>query len=181
MHGFLVRTPICHIVPVSRAYGSPPKLRGWTVSVSPHLRANLLLVQKEWYGIAIPYSARGGYSAWATTYSWDFDQKSLGVHKNSLSAKFGSPPPPGKRPRMRRNCTNQYEILKIDTFSGGGGGETRLYGQDDFMDIWAFLIWGLSKTQALYTDPKSHSRATRRTLPYWKCYGARIRIILLPP
>ena len=38
---------------------------------------------------------------------------------------------------MRKKCTNQYKILKIDTFSGEGG--TRFYGQNDFMDIWAFL------------------------------------------
>ena len=25
---------------------------------------------------------------------------------------------------------------------GGGGGETQFYGQNDFMDIWAFLING---------------------------------------
>ena len=38
-----------------------------------------------------------------------------------LSAKFGvTPPPPRKGPKMRKNCTNQYKILKIDTFSGGG-------------------------------------------------------------
>ena len=42
---------------------------------------------------------------------------------------------------MRKNCTNQYKILNIDTFSaGGGGGGTRFYGQNAFMDIWAFLI-----------------------------------------
>ena len=40
-----------------------------------------------------------------------------------LSAKFGftPPPPPPKGPKMRKNCTNKYKILKIDTFSGGGG------------------------------------------------------------
>ena len=36
-----------------------------------------------------------------------------------LSAKFGLPPPPRKGPEMRKNSTNQYKILKIDTFSGG--------------------------------------------------------------
>ena len=35
---------------------------------------------------------------------------------------------------MRKNCTNQYKILKIDTFSPGGGG-TRFYGQNDFMGV----------------------------------------------
>ena len=39
---------------------------------------------------------------------------------------------------MRKTCTNQYKILKIDTFSGAGGG-TRFYGQNNFMDTWAFL------------------------------------------
>ena len=56
-----------------------------------------------------------------------------------LSAKFGFTPPP-KGPKMRKNCTNQKKILEIDTFSGGG--ETQLYGQNDFMDIWAFLTYG---------------------------------------
>ena len=40
---------------------------------------------------------------------------------------------------MRKNCTNQHKLLKSDTFSGGGGGETQLYGPNDFIDIWAFL------------------------------------------
>ena len=42
---------------------------------------------------------------------------------------------------MRKDYTNQWKILKIDTFFGGGG-ETQFYGQNDFMDIWAFLIKG---------------------------------------
>ena len=66
----------------------------------------------------------------------DFCQKSLGVHK-ILVRKIWFPPPPRKGPKMRKNCRNQYKILKIDTFSVG---ETRFYGQNDFMDIWAFLI-----------------------------------------
>ena len=63
-----------------------------------------------------------------------FGQKSLGVHKN-LICKIWLYPPPPKGPTMRNNCTNQYKILKIDTSSGGGEGETRFYGQIDFMDI----------------------------------------------
>ena len=34
------------------------------------------------------------------------------------------PPPPPKRAQHEENFTNQYEILKIDTFSAGGGGNT---------------------------------------------------------
>ena len=42
-----------------------------------------------------------------------------------FSAKFGfTPPPPKKKkgPKMRKHCTSQQKIPKIDTFSGGGGG-----------------------------------------------------------
>ena len=39
---------------------------------------------------------------------------------------------------MRKNCTNQYKILKIDTLSGGG--KRDFFGQNDFMDIWVFLM-----------------------------------------
>ena len=42
---------------------------------------------------------------------------------------------------MRKSCTNQYRILKIDTLFGEGG--TQFYGQNDFMDIWAFLSLGI--------------------------------------
>ena len=52
-----------------------------------------------------------------------------------VSAKFGFTPTPRKGPKLRKNCTNQYKILKIDTFSGGGGRNF----MEDFMDIWAFL------------------------------------------
>ena len=57
------------------------------------------------------------------------------------AAKFGlTPPPPKKKAKMRKNCTNQQKILKLDTFSGGRG-ETQFYGQNDLMDTWAFLIF----------------------------------------
>ena len=46
---------------------------------------------------------------------------------------------------MRENCTNQYKILKIGT--SWGGGETRFHGQNDFMDIWAFLQMNLGHFQ----------------------------------
>ena len=39
--------------------------------------------------------------------------------------------------KMRKNCSISVEILKIDTFPGGG---MQFNGQD-FMDIWAFLIF----------------------------------------
>ena len=39
---------------------------------------------------------------------------------------------------MRKISANQQKILKIDTFSGGGG--RQLYGQNDLMDIRAFMI-----------------------------------------
>ena len=52
-----------------------------------------------------------------------------------LSAKFGftSPPPPPKKAQNEEKLYKSVEILKIDTISGGG--ETRFYGQNDFMDI----------------------------------------------
>ena len=39
--------------------------------------------------------------------------------------------------------TVQISIISsnLTLFSGGGGG-TQFYGQNDFMDIWAFLIFG---------------------------------------
>ena len=47
-----------------------------------------------------------------------------------LSAKFGftPPPPPRKGPKMRKNRTNPQNILKVDTFSSGGGGWELLKG-----------------------------------------------------
>ena len=64
--------------------------------------------------------------------------ESLGVRKILVRKIWFNPPPPRKVPKTRKNCTNQQRILKIDTFPGGG--KKRLYGQNDFMDIWAFLI-----------------------------------------
>ena len=46
-------------------------------------------------------------------------QKSLGVHK-ILVRKIWFYPPPRKGPKMRKNCTNQQKILKLDTFGRGG-------------------------------------------------------------
>ena len=57
----------------------------------------------------------------------------------------------------------QEKIHKSDTFSGGGGGETRFYGQNDFMDIWAFLILGLAAF--LLTDPEERARDVLYSLP----------------
>ena len=62
--------------------------------------------------------------------------ESLGVHKILVRKIWFYPPP--KRAKMRKNCTNQWKILKIDTFSAGG---TLFYGQHDLMDIWAFLTF----------------------------------------
>ena len=77
-------------------------------------------------------------------------------------------PPPRKGPEMRKNCTNQQKILKLTLFLRGGG-ETQFDGQNDFMDIWAFLTfepfghtslqggggWGLMQLQGC----KSHFSA----------------------
>ena len=46
---------------------------------------------------------------------------------------------------MRKNCTNQYDILKIDTFSGGGGNAilwtNRLYGHLGVSEL-KLVRWG---------------------------------------
>ena len=78
-------------------------------------------------------------------------QKRLGVHKILVRKIWLNPPPP-KGPKMRKNCTNQYKPLKLTLFAGGGG--TRFYGQNDFMDIWAFLN---SQNRENMT-PKIHSK-----------------------
>ena len=64
-------------------------------------------------------------------------QKSLGVPKILVRKIWFYSPPPRKGPKMRKNYTNQYKILKIDTFSRGGNA---ILWTNDFMDIWAFLI-----------------------------------------
>ena len=56
-----------------------------------------------------------------------FSQRSLGVHKILVRKNRVSSPPPEKGPKFGKNCTNQYKILKIDTFSGGGGGNAILW------------------------------------------------------
>ena len=61
------------------------------------------------------------------------NQKSLGVHK-ILVRKIWSPL---KRAQNEEKLYKPVDFLKIDTFPGGGW--TRFYGQNDFMDIWAFL------------------------------------------
>ena len=66
-------------------------------------------------------------------------QKSLGVHKNSCPQNLVTPPPQ-KEPKMRKTVQISRKILKIDTFSGGGGAQ--FHGQSDFMDIWTFLNKG---------------------------------------
>ena len=83
------------------------------------------------------------------TYS-EVDFLKVWVSIKFLSAKFGFTPPPRKGPKLRKNCTNQYKILKLTLFPGGGGG-ARFYGQNDFMDVWAFLKFpeGRSDLQAI--------------------------------
>ena len=67
-----------------------------------------------------------------------------------LSAKFGfTPPPSPKRTQNEEKMYKSVKNLKIDTFSGGGGG-TRIYGQNDFMDIWAFLMHFLASPSVTF-------------------------------
>ena len=55
-----------------------------------------------------------------------------------LSAKFGFTPPE-KGPKWGKTLQIGRKSSKL-TLLRGGGGETGFYGQNDFMDIWAFLI-----------------------------------------
>ena len=96
--------------------------------------------------------------------------RKVGVSTKFLSAKFSfTPPPPRKGPKMTKNCTNQEKILKIDTFSGGGGRETQCYGQNGFMDIWAFLKIGIRRCPSTvsYAVPSCES-ADFRCIPTWE-------------
>ena len=59
---------------------------------------------------------------------WRFEIAAIWVRKvwvsiKFLSAKFGfySPPPPEKGPKNEEKLSKSVEILKIDTFPGGGG------------------------------------------------------------
>ena len=65
-------------------------------------------------------------------------QKSLGVH-NVFSAKFGFPPPPEKDPKWGKTVQISIKSSKVTLFPGGG---TQFYGQNNFMDIWAFRTFG---------------------------------------
>ena len=48
-------------------------------------------------------------------------------------------PPPGKPPKMRKNCAKSEEILKIDTL--GGGGRHPILWTNNYVNIWAFLTY----------------------------------------
>ena len=42
---------------------------------------------------------------------------------------------------MRKNCTNQQRVLKIDTFSGGGGDAILWTGVSDFKALESPFIY----------------------------------------
>ena len=81
-----------------------------------------------------------------------------------LSAKFGFTPPPPKRAQNEEKLYKLVEILQNPFSGGGGSGGTQFYGQNDFMDIWAFLIFA-----EIYPEirPKSFGAflAGRKILP----------------
>ena len=56
-----------------------------------------------------------------------------------LSATFGLPPPPPKRAQNEEKTVQMSRKSSKLTLSPGRGGETQFYGQNDFVDIWAFL------------------------------------------
>ena len=81
--------------------------------------------------------------------------KSLGVHK-ILVRQIWFYPPPEKGPKMRRKSS------KLTLFPGGGGGNA-IYGQNDFMDIWAFLIAFLEKKEKKQGKPtKQKGKPTKQ-------------------
>ena len=93
-----------------------------------------------------------------------------------LSAKFGFPPPP-KGPKMRKNCTNQYKILKIDTFSGGGGGNAilwtkRFYGHVGVSEIKKFLGRGFGSARQKLCGEGSRIPLVRNLSVWRQCSWA---------
>ena len=69
-----------------------------------------------------------------------------------LSAKFGFKPPPEKGPEWGRTVQISIKSSK-STLLGGGGGEMQFYGQNDFMDIWAFLKLLNPKELDIFENP----------------------------
>ena len=75
-------------------------------------------------------------------------QKSPGVHKILVRKILVPPPPPTpkKGTKIRKKCTNQRKILKIDTFSGGGGSER------NFIDKTIYGHLGVSEQMVLLIE-----------------------------
>ena len=65
-------------------------------------------------------------------------QKSLGAHKIRVGKIWFYTPPPEKGPKWGKPVQISRKSSKLTLFGGGGAG-TQFYGQNDFMDIWAFL------------------------------------------
>ena len=109
-------------------------------------------LEKQAFGCGHPWPKRADAYAnklRAEKHCADFSSLELGSSKwlrkvwvsiKFLSAKFGSPPPP-KRAQNEEKLHKSIENWHF--FCGGGGGETQFYGQNDFMDSWAFLSDGL--------------------------------------
>ena len=88
-----------------------------------------------------------------------------------LSAKFGLPPPL-KGPKMRKTVQISRKSSKLTLFPGGAG--TQLYGQNDFMDIWASLILiSRSSTWVPKCGGSSHRAATGTSYEFYS--GSRKR------
>ena len=63
-------------------------------------------------------------------------KKNLGVHKILVHKIWFYPPPPEKGPKWGKTVQISRKSSKVTLFRGGGG--NAIYGQNDFMDIWAF-------------------------------------------
>ena len=70
-------------------------------------------------------------------FSWS--EKSLGVHKILVLQKLVLPPPPPKRAQKEEKLYKSVKNPQNRHFFRGG--ERRFCGQNDFMDIWAFLFF----------------------------------------
>ena len=102
------------------------------------------------------------------------DQKKSGGSKNSCPQNLVSPPPPEKGPKWGKTVQISRKSSKLTLFFGGGG-ETQSYGQNDFMDIWAFLKRGLAVRHRMMAIPKTCAVITAIKVAMGKCQWKRRR------
>ena len=106
---------------------------------------------------------------WVVLFPESFFRK-VRVSIKFLSAKFVfTPPPPRKGPKMRKNCTNRYKILKIDTFSGGGGWTAILWAKRFYghLGVSESFCWSRRKFRSICNASEhGHRDAMQRS---WRC------------